>query len=311
MADYTNLDLADVEKIFDQFSDQPVVSTNPLPGGRANSSFLIGTHEGSFVLTVCNAKEKTEVESSVLLMEQLQKEGLCTPRTYRTLQGQPTASYLGQPVTLKRFEPGDVRRDLGPGHLRQIGKTLAKLHTLTPWVELADEFSYGLQTFPEVVGWSGSGDFGRWLEAKYQSLGELKKQNFPRGLIHGDLFWDNVVVNGDSLTLIDFEEACHYSLGFDLGMSIVGCCFCADGLWTRLVGALLEGYQEIRPLQSAERENLQSFAVYGATATACWRFWQYNINLPESAERFAYREMQDLADRIESIEGREFQSTIP
>jgi homoserine kinase type II len=310
MAEYTNLSSSDVDQLFSEFRNASVRSSEPLAGGRANSSFLIETIEGQYVMTVCDAKDLGESERAVRLLEFMADAGLPTPEVYRTIDGKTTASHMGRPVVLKRFQPGEVLRDLSDAHLHLTGVGLARLHGLTPPDGLEHQFSYGLQTFSEVFEWPQSGDFGTWLKAKYQSLRQLDEIDLPRGLIHGDLFWDNIVVDGDSITLLDFEEACHYALAFDLGMAIVGCCFAATDRRLERVAALVAGYQQHRTLEPEEREHLQSFAVYGATATASWRYWQYNINLTDSPDREVYREMQTTADQIAAVDSAEFQARI-
>jgi homoserine kinase type II len=118
-------------------------------------------------------------------------------------------------------------------------------------------------------------------------------------LIHGDVFFDNLIVQGDQLmAIIDFEEACHYYRGFDLGMVIVGACRDRQGISFEKAGRFIRGYQKEATLQSIERESLKAFAVYAAVATSFWRFRQYHLLRPEPRLYDKHVEMQTLADTI-------------
>ncbi|MFQ3207164.1 MAG: homoserine kinase type II [Glaciecola sp.] len=80
--------------------------------------------------------------------------------------------------------------------------------------------------------------------------------SLPRGLIHGDLFNDNLVFeNGKFKAIIDFEEACFYYSVFELGMAIVGTCFSNTSIDFNKVTALVDGYQQIRPLEPIEKDS--------------------------------------------------------
>jgi homoserine kinase type II len=100
------------------------------------------------------------------------------------------------------------------------------------------------------------------------------------------------------MAIIDFEEACHYYRGFDLGMVIVGACRNRQGISFQKARQFLHGYQNDITLESVERECLKVFAVYAAVATSFWRFRQYHLLRPEPRLYDMYVEMQTLADTI-------------
>jgi homoserine kinase type II len=118
-------------------------------------------------------------------------------------------------------------------------------------------------------------------------------------LIHGDVFFDNMIVQRDQLmAIIDFEEACHYYRSFDLGMVIVGACRDRKGISFEKAGRFIRAYEKEKTLQSLERKTLKTFAVYAAVATSFWRFRQYHLRRPEPRFYDEHVEMQTLADTI-------------
>jgi homoserine kinase type II len=138
-----------------------------------------------------------------------------------------------------------------------------------------------------------------WLAEKNCYLQKCIPEHLPMALIHGDVFFDNVIVQGDQLmAIIDFEEACHYYRSFDLGMVIVGSCRDRQGISFEKAEWFIRGYQKETTLPLIERETLKTFAVYAAVATSFWRFRQYHLLRPEPQLFDTYVEMQTLADTI-------------
>jgi homoserine kinase type II len=124
-------------------------------------------------------------------------------------------------------------------------------------------------------------------------------QHLPTALIHGDVFLDNMIVQGDQLmAIIDFEQACRYYRGFDLGMAIVGVCRDRKGISFEKAGRFIRAYQKQITLQSIERETLKTFAVYAAVATSFWHFRHHHLRRPEPRLYNEHVEMQTLADTI-------------
>lgn len=308
MADYTKLRQEQWQALARQFGVE-AQSCEPLKGGRANTSYRLQGSGAQFVLTICDEKSPAEAQQMAHLLEYLGNAGLPTPKLFRTAGGELLASHEGRPVVLKSYAQGEVV-PLAEGRLKAVGAVLAQLHALPAPEKLPRRFAYGLESFQKVIDRPDSGEFGAWLAAQQRRLNRLEQRDLPRGLIHGDLFWDNLVWTGDQLTLLDFEEACHYWLGFDLGMTTVGACYRPEGEWLSRARALVGGYQQQRRLSTDERESLQDLAVYAATATASWRFWQYNVVMPVAQEREAYREMVEVAEAIAAVDGEEFQLSV-
>ena len=154
-------------------------------------------------------------------------------------------------------------------------------------------------------------EYEDWLAQRYKILKQKIPSGLPRGLIHGDVFYDNVLFDGKTFkALIDFEEACHYYKVFDLGMAVVG--VCTEDLQVRLtkVRSLVDGYQNIRVLEEKEKESLQLFVEYAAIATSSWRFWKYNIDTPIAEKSDNHYEMANIAKEVRRIPKVKFMNTV-
>lgn len=174
---------------------------------------------------MCNDKGVDEVRRLVALIEHVAETPVCDTQVLRTEAGEAVLFHEGLPVISKTYVDGAVYPRLDENQLRCLGRTLAMLHAVPPPAGLATGFGLGVDSFEEVVGWPGSGEFGAWLARLRDHLEPCLDPDLPRGLIHGDLFADNVVWRGSEPTMIDFEEAADYFLVFDIGMGIVGACF--------------------------------------------------------------------------------------
>ena len=200
--------------------------------------------------------------------------------------------------------------------LDQLGRTIAQLHEQPAPECLPKTFPYGMVYFPEAISDSPVPEYSDWLKEKLSYLSEKIPPGLPTGLIHGDVFNDNVLFAphaNDSYHLaaiIDFEEACDYYQIFDIGMAIVGTCLHQGRLSLIKAKSLVGGYQSKRQLEAPEKESLQLVAEYAAAATSFWRFRQHHILKPDGNKANDYLEMKLLADQLHSIPEEQFRQAL-
>src|SRR5262249_14672087 len=195
------------------------------------------------------------------LMEHLAKAGLSCPTPVHDLDGRILRTLAGRPAALVTFLEGVWIRRPKPRHCAAVGKALAGLHVAGRRFGLTRANGLGL------AGWRPL--FGRF-EARadeiVQGLGATIRQELDflethwptgldQGIIHADLFPDNVFFLGDQLSgLIDFYFACNDALIYDVAIALNAWCFESDHAFNMTKGqALLKGYQGIRQIGAAER----------------------------------------------------------
>ena len=128
-------------------------------------------------------------------------------------------------------------------------------------------------------------------------MGQQIPDDLPQGIIHGDLFPDNVLGRAGGVeAILDFEEGCIHTLAFDLAMTYVGFGW-KDGkpdasLWQ----ALRAGYESVRPLTTAEVAAMPLLHRYATLAIAAWRYWQFVLNIEDSPHAERYLEMTARLD---------------
>jgi len=296
---YAQLDRSAVEGLTRRFGISDITAFSLMDGGRENTSYCVETSSGRYVLTHFDQKSLKHATDLANLLVYLTGQGIRTSRVVVPPKEPIVVLHDEKPVMMKRYVDGDVTANLSGNLLVELGEEMARLHEISAPSYLPKSFPYGRRYFSEVINSNLGHAYIDWLSEKNSYLKRRIPQHLPRSLIHGDVFFDNMIVQGDQLTaIIDFEEACHYYRSFDLGMVIVGACRDRQGISFEKAGRFIRGYQKETTLQSIERESLKTFAVYAAVATSFWRFRQYHLLRPEPQLYDKHVEMQTLADTI-------------
>ena len=188
MATYTTLDSSIVENLLEHYNIGELQRHTPLAGGKANSSSVITTERGQFVLSVCDEKNSNEIGSLTAILEYLHEHDFPTTRIVRTKSARPFIKYEGKPVYLKEYIEGTVKEVLTPSMIFQVGSCLARLHNIPPHGDLLGFFSYGVESFKEVVDVEPPNEFSTWLRSRTGAIEQGCEDDLPRGFIHGDLF---------------------------------------------------------------------------------------------------------------------------
>jgi len=310
MARYTQLQQHNIEEIAKNYN-LVVTEFESIDGGAGNSSYLLYTQYCKYILTVCDDKTLPDAIRMGRLLLWLEQHNLPATRLLPTVNGDIVIVHMDKPVMLKVYIEGQVYENLNDAMLFQTGTEIAKLHQIPAPDYLPDKHAYGSQTFSNIIVGNINAEYESWLAKQLDYIKQNIPSDLPCGLIHGDVFFDNVLFDGNKFrAIIDFEEACHYYKGFDLGMGITGLCVKDTTVVLDKVRALVDGYQKIRMLEQAERESLQRFIHYAATATSCWRFWKYYIDTPNANKANKHRQMMQIAEGINSIPTTTFQDAV-
>jgi homoserine kinase type II len=310
MPPYTELDEKQINEITAVFDIGRVMQFSALEGGSENSNYRIDTDDKAYVLTLCEVKSKEKVSELADLLTHLEANGFKSSRVMTTSSGDYLSSYKGKPILLKEFLQGEIIENLCEEMLFKIGASIAALHAVPVPEKMQNRFLYGIEMLT-VADPFAEHPFAGWVADAKKYIGENICEGLRKGLVHGDIFFNNVVITQDAGPVImDFEEAAHYYLIFDLGMAIVGLC-CDAGILNRSkVNALVSGYQSISPLNQIEVTKLKPFVAYAASVTACWRFGQFHAIQPDETKQDCYLEMKQIADEMLTIPDADFEAVL-
>ena len=309
MAVYNLFQENDIQEIAKPYG-LTVVSYEPIEAGASNSNFLLHTQQGHYILTVFDDQNMDFANGLGRLLLILAEYDFPTTRLLSPIKGGTCTVYDGKPVMIKVYITGQVHPDLDKIMLRQVGAEMARLHQIPVPDFLSGRIPYGVESFPHVVGQNIDPEYESWIAKRLPDLEQKIQQDLPYGLIHSDVFYDNVLFAGQKLkAIIDFEDAMHYFKVFDLAMGIVGLCWNLTGALDK-AGALVNGYQQIRELEAREKETLQLFVEYAATTVSCWRFWKYHIDECIAEKADMHWHMVKIAEEARGIPQAQFSDTV-
>lgn len=297
----TQLQESDIRKIAGSY-DLTMVDYEPIAAIAARSHYLLRTQQGNYMLTVFDDKTYAQTVEQGRLLSLLKEYAFPTTRPLLAANGKIAIMHKAKPVIIKEYVAGQVYRYPDKTMLHQVGTAMAKLHQV-PWPDfLSNERPYGVQKFSSIQGQNIDTEYEGWIARRLPYLEQQKPQGLPRGLIHGDIFYDNVLFEGTRLkAIIDFEDAICEDKVFDLGMGIVGLCRKGQRVVPEKARALVKGYEQIRELEEGEKKALQLYVEYAATTVSCWRYWQYHVDAPSVENADKHWQMVRVAKGVQDI----------
>ncbi|MBW6421020.1 homoserine kinase [Rhizobium sp. XQZ8] len=269
MAVYTDITEDDLKRFLTDYDTGELTSYKGIAEGVENSNFLLHTTRDPLILTLYEKRtEKSDLPFFLGLMQHLAARGLSCPLPLPRRDGQLLGELSGRPAALISFLEGMWLRKPEAKHCGQLGKALAELHLAGEGFDLTRPNALSLEGWK--VLWAKSADRADEVEKGLQDeisseldfLGSHWPKDLPAGVIHADLFQDNVFFLGDELSgLIDFYFACNDLLAYDVSICLNAWCFEKDHSYNITKGmAMLEGYQSVRPLSKDELSALPVLA---------------------------------------------------
>lgn len=262
-----------------------------IQGGIENTNYFVTTDQGDYVLTLFERLGFEQLPFYLYLMKHLAQRGIPVPDPAADEAGDILHKLCGKPAAVVNRLPGKSELAPGPAHCAAVGGMLARLHLAGRDYARSQPNLRGLpwwnETVPVVLP---------FLDADQASLirSELAYQNhvaagpayaaLPRGPVHADLFRDNVMFEEGRLTgFFDFYFAGVDTWLFDLAVCLNDWCIALDtgAHDSERANALLQAYQQVRPLQAAERELLPAMLRAGALRFWVSRLW--DLHLPREA----------------------------
>jgi homoserine kinase type II len=234
-----------------------------------NSNFLVHTTRGHYILTLYEKRVAADDLPFFLgLMEHLAARGLTCPQPVKNRAGSAAGVLAGRPAAVVTFLEGMWIRRPNAGHCAALGAALARLHLA------GADFPMQRKNALSVEGWrplfesvkrEADGLRPGLADAIESELADLEAnwpRDLPRGVIHADLFPDNVFFLGEQISgLIDFYFACTDMLAYDVAICLNAWCFEPDHSYNLTKGrALLQSYSSARPLSEKERAALPRLA---------------------------------------------------
>lgn len=291
MAVYTDVSESELEAFLREYPCGKLLSYKGIAEGSENSNFLLHTSEGAFILTLYEKRvETSDLPFFLGLMHHLAEKGISCPLPVERHDGQLIGTLAGRPAALITFLEGMWMRKPSVAHCRAVGRALAQMHVAGSDFSLSRPNALAIDGWHKL--WDGSHEradevekgLAAEVDADFALLDREWPKNLPSGVIHADLFPDNVFFLGDELSgLIDFYFACNDFYAYDVATCLNAWCFEKDFSYNLTKGrALLAGYQEVRPLSDEEKQALPLLARGSALRFMLTRLYDW-LTIPDGA----------------------------
>ena len=290
-ADFQQASEVELEAFLAQYPAGRLLSYKGIAEGSENSNFLLHTSAGAFILTLYEKRvDRQDLPFYLALMQHLAGKGISCPLPVRRRDGEVIGIVAGRPAALITFLEGMWVRRPNAVHCREVGRALAGLHLA------GMDFPMARRNALAIDGWRQLWEASRGradevepglaaeVDEDFRLLGSAWPAGLPAGVIHADLFPDNVFFLGEKLSgLIDFYFACNDLYAYDVATCLNAWCFEKDFSFNATKGrALLAGYQAVRPLSAAEREGLPILARGSALRFMLTRLYDW-LTIPDGA----------------------------
>jgi homoserine kinase type II len=310
MAVYTVLEPEAFTRVAESFALGTVREVHPIPEGSINTNHRVTTSEGRFFVRHTTVRSAEVLEFEAALLSHLTESHFPSPTLVRTRQGKPFLPLQGGRVSVFKWLAGEELRrpQLTSDHLERLGLELGKMHRITGSFGGSRDNPYSAAC---VRGWI-SGLRGHQDEevataaeelAEHLERAERERSHGlqPHGVIHADLFMDNVKWLADQVgAFFDFEMACRDAYGLDVVITLNAWCF-DGGYKPELCRAFIRGYQEARPLSPVERENLFGHALFGAVRYTASRIRDFHLS-PLPPEQLTRKDFRTYLARARALD---------
>ena len=290
MASYTQIGPQVAADILKLYGRKDVVKLTPLSLGISNSNYKVELLDETVLLKISNDKNQLQLSEEQSILLYLNQRGYpYSLKPFALTTGELVYNYGPYFGVLYPFVEGIPP---GPSDFtcKEVGSALARLHSLNhDEIEIKklrrhESVGFGAQ---EIYDYTQSivcpEDYREAFNFFFpDQLKGFLTSPFSKGIIHGDLYYDNTLFDNNHLsTVLDFEQAGIGEYILDLGISLSGTCLEKGRIITPLVNSYLQGYEAIRPLSTDEKKYLDQAIVLGLMSISLWRikrFKERNLN---------------------------------
>ncbi len=306
MAIYTDLTQHDFEAIATAFGLGTVAHAVFVPQGSINTNVKLETGAGRFFVRHTTVRSPSDLEFEAGVLGLLHEAKVPAPVMRRTLQGAASVELRGGRACVFELIHGEemTRAQLTPEHLLELGRVLGRFHRAAAAFTAPRENPYGSA---RVRGWiegllgHSDPEVANAAQVLARALPTERPGLIPGGVIHADLFMDNVKWLGTRISaLFDFEMACVDALALDLAITLNAWCFEQGQYNWRNARALVDGYRAERPMDPREFDALHGLLLFGAVRFTASRIRDFHLS-PLPPEKLARKDFRTWLARVTTL----------
>jgi len=269
MAVYTKLNQKKIEEILSNYSLGKLDSFKGIEEGIENTNYFLSVNKKKFILTIYEKRVKSaDLPFFSDLMSSLNKASFKCPAPISNNNNETVTNFGGKKLMIVSFLEGKAKQNLSPANCKSIGSEIAKMHELTKNFKLKRQNDLSINSWRKLFNSVKDRcenihkDLPRLIEENLNDVEKNWPKNLPRGIIHADLFQDNIFFIQDKFSgVIDFYFSCEDFYAFEIAICFNALCF--DGLKSNLsfnvtkAKNFIDGYTSVRKLSHEELNNIK------------------------------------------------------
>ena len=304
MAVFTKISDADAKTILQNYELGEFESLTPITQGIDNTNYILKTTSAKFIITIFEKRlHRADVGFFVELNTHLIKHNFTCPEILGDKQGQKIFEFAGKPGAIVEFLEGAQIDEVTTNEITQLGQTLGKLHKATAKFGESRHNDLGLKGCKKLFSAVEDklDDFTPGLRAElsedFKMLDAYPPQKLPAGIIHADIFPDNVFFKNGQLTgIIDFYFSCYDHYILDLAIIVSAWCFKGNDIDAELFKTMLISYNSEREITTEEFQSLNTYLQFTALRFLMTRLYDY-YNTPDDAI-ISVKNPQEYLDKL-------------
>jgi homoserine kinase type II len=310
MAVYTKLNKSEIEEIISLYKLKNLESFAPIEEGIENTNYVIIASKKKYILTIFEKRVKEQdLPFFCELISLLNKSGFKCPLPLLNLENSPISTFKRKKLTILTFISGKSKENLSNENCEDIGKEAAKLHLLTSNFKIHRKNALSIESWRNMFENIKDKcikihkDLPNLIEANLKDIEKNWPSNLPSGIIHADLFKDNIIFENNKVSgIIDFTFSCNDFYALEIAICFNALCF--DGVKSNLsfnvtkAKKFIDGYSSIRKLSDQERNSIKILSQGAALRFLLTRVFDA-INTVEGA-------LVKIKDPIEYLKRLEF-----
>jgi len=306
MAVYTPLTRKECSRIVEDFGLGDLISYSGVPNGSVNTHYLVETKRGRFLTKIDEVKGELEIKQELELLLFLKRHGFPCFQPMKSKKEKYYHEFHGKYLSVSRYLDG-VELSVAaliPAHLEVLGRTLSDLHLIGRGYKKGIDNRFGFSKIATMYQEirrelpAHLKNIVRVLDDEVSYLDHYLDNNLPKGIIHGDLFADNVKFKGSRLVgILDFEAACRGKLIYDLATAVNALCYLDGRYRIERFEALISGYEALRPLSLPEWDSFPNELRFSALRFTTTRIKDFYLRRMDEGQR-TYKDFKEFFDRL-------------
>jgi homoserine kinase type II len=294
MAVYTKIKNKDVLLLSNDYKIDRITKFEGIKKGIENTNYLLRTSKKKYILTIFEKRvQKKDLPFFMNLMESLNQKKIICPKPLKNSKGKHLSIIQKKPFCIVTFLKGTDKTNLNYNNCFDIGKNIAKFHKVACKIKLYRENSMsisklgGLLKSIKFISNKATPKLEPILKACLKSIKSQWPKKLPVGIIHGDLFIDNIFFNKNKFSgFIDFYFSSNDYLMYEIAICINALCFDKKRdsflMNNKKIKNLIDGYESIRPFSKKEKNALNILCRGAALRYLLTRTYDY-FNTPKTA----------------------------